>query len=127
MCHPASPGSRSLGKRTGSDPPTPGRRHQRSGRPISWSHAAQTAGCVPAAANGPPSGQETRTTGSVHDRGIPGHALLGHLGPDHLLAGGDHVTGDGPPMATNPSAIKDSTSFAVSTGSASHPAPGRRT
>ena len=55
------------GKRTGRVPPTPGRRHQRSALPISWSHASQTAGRDPASTNGPPSGHEIRMTGSVHD------------------------------------------------------------
>ena len=80
-------------------PPTPGRRHQRPA-PISWSKASHKASLVPASANGPPSGQAIRTTGSVQ---VPGSSVTPCLASsDQIISRPARTTaaGTAPRMAT---------------------------
>ena len=70
---------------TGPTPPAPGPDQLVEGLP--------QAGLVPASANGPPSGQAIRTTGSVQ---VPGSSVTpcrARLGPDHLPAGPHDIGG----------------------------------
>src|SRR6201994_4299509 len=122
MCQPASPGSRSRGKRTGGVPPTPGCRIQRPG-PSNWSQASPTGAVLPAVTNGGPCGVMIRTTGSVQVAGAWQVTAWWAESSAQMAAWQAAMTSAGiaPRTATKTSATTGSISSWLSTRSGSQP------